>query len=213
MKMSKYIVMFAVTVGVASAATVNIQISQGANQATNFQNANGTVSNGLVWGLMFTTGDSTFSALPGDYVLSTSLNGKLIPGTDDYFIASSSLTIQGSAADAANPGKIVSILGVVSNVPATNPIVAGTKFAVVWFDTAVASNAATLVGGQQYGLLTNPLMVVPADGGTTNVSALFSTNPDPAKPANQFTVTGIPEPSAALLGALGVLGLLRRRRI
>jgi hypothetical protein len=55
-------------------------------------------------------------------------------------------------------------------------------------------------------------MVVPAAGGTANVSALFAGTPDPVKLANGFTVTGIPEPSTVVLGAIGALGLLRRRR-
>lgn len=198
--------------GLASAATVNFQISQGANQATNFTSANGTVSNGLVWGLMFSTTNTTFSVFDQGFTLSTSLNGTLIPGTDDYFISSAVLTAQGTTTDAANPGKINILNSVQMAVPATNAIVAGNQFAVVWFDSTVTSATQQLAGGNKYGLITDPAWVVPAAGATQNISTFFATSPDPVKTASAFTVTGIPEPSAALLGAIGALGLLRRRR-
>lgn len=212
MKLQKYLALVAAMTGLASAATVNVQISQGANQATNFANADGSVSNGLVWGLIFSTGNSTFSVFDNGFVLSTSLNGTLIAGTDDYFISSAVLTAQGTTTDAANPGKINIMNSIQMNVPATNSIVTGTPFAVIWFDSTVTSATQALGAGTKYGILTDPLMVVPAAGATQNVSSLFSTTPDPTKLANGRTVTGIPEPSSALLGAIGALGLLRRRR-
>lgn len=213
MKTIKSLVLFAALSGFASAATVNIQISQGSNQATNFANANGTVSNGLVWGLMISTANTTFSVFDEGFVLSTSLSGKVLPGTDDYFISSSVLTAQGTTTDLANPGKINIMNGIVVNDSLTNPIATGNQFAIVWFDSTVTSATQSLQGGMKYGLITNAAWTIPASGGTQNISASFAGSPDPVKLANGFTVTGVPEPSAAILGAIGALGLLRRRRI
>src|SRR5688572_28568870 len=130
MKIVKLVAFMVAALGCAHAATVNIQISQGANQATNFANRDGTVSNGLVWGLMISTGDNTFSELPKDFQLGTSLNGTLIAGTDDYFISSAVLSAQGTTSDLANPGKLNIMNGIVMNLPATNTIVTGNQFAI-----------------------------------------------------------------------------------
>lgn len=195
--------------GCAHAATVNIQISQGSNQATNFANKDGTISNGLVWGLMISTTNSTFSQLPKDFQLGTSLNGGLIAGTDDYFISSAVLTAQGTTTDAANPGKINIMNGININV-AENAITTGQQFAIVWFDSSVTSATQAVAGGTWYGLMTNATWTIPAAGATQNISTFFQTSPDPVKAADDFQVA--PEPSAMLLGLLGALGLLRRRR-
>lgn len=210
MKLTSFAALLIATTGLATAATVNIQISQGSNQATNFANADGTISNGLVWGLMFSTADSNFSVFEPGFTLSTSLNGTLIPTTDDYFISSSVLTAQGTTTDIANPGKINIMNSIQMNVPATNAIVTGTPFAIVWFDSTITSATQALGGGTKYGLLSNPAWTIPAAGATQNISSFFAGSPDPVKLANTFTV--VPEPSAALLGAIGALGLLRRRR-
>lgn len=47
---------------------------------------------------------------------------------------------------------------------------------------------------------------------TTYDASLIFTVPTPPIAANAFQLVGVPEPSAALLGAVGALGLLRRRR-
>lgn len=212
MKLSKLLALACLFAGSAGAATVNIQISQGSNQATNFANAAGNVSNGLVWGLMISTGNNTFSTFAAGYQLSTSLNGTLLPDTDDYFISSAVLTAQGTTTDLANPGKINILNGIQMAVPATNAIVTGNQFAIVWFDSTVTSATQTLTGGTSYGLLTNAAWTIPAGGATQNISASFTGSPDPVKLADDFVVTGVPEPTTALLGLLGVAGLIRRRR-
>lgn len=209
MKIVKLVVSMLAALGCAQAATVNIQISQGANQATNFASKDGTTSNGLVWGIIVSTTNNTFSQLPQNFQLGTSLNGILIPGTDDYFIASTNLTAQGTQGDLANPGKITSLNSVAINV-AENAITTGNQFAIVWFDTSVTSPTGSLTGGQWYGLMTNAAWTIPAASGTQNISAFFSATPDPVKNADDIQIA--PEPSAMLLGLLGALGLLRRRR-
>lgn len=211
MKFAKLALLAIAAAGSAHAATVNIQISQGANQATNFASRDGNTSNGLVWGLIISTGNTTFADIPANFQLSTSLDGTLIPGSDDYLIMSTVLTAQGTTTDAANPGKINIMNGITMNVPATNAIVTGNQFAIVWFDTSITSATQnTAGGGQWYGLLTNAAWTIPAAGATQNISAAFSTSPDPVKLADDVRIA--PEPSAMLLGLLGAVGLLRRRR-
>lgn len=211
MKFAKLALLAIAAAGSAQAATVNIQISQGANQATNFASRDGNTFNGLVWGLIISTGNNTFTDIPQGFQLSTSLNGTLIPGSDDYLIMSAVLTAQGTQGDIANPGKINALNGVVMNDAATNAIVTGNQFAIVWFDTSITSpTQSTANGGQWYGIMTNAAWTIPAAAGTRNVSADFATTPDPVKLADDVRIA--PEPSAMLLGLLGAVGLLRRRR-
>lgn len=52
-----------------------------------------------------------------------------------------------------------------------------------------------------------------ATGDWIGTSVLSAAGTDPVTPISGWQLYSIPEPSAALLGALGALGLLRRRRI
>jgi hypothetical protein len=62
------------------------------------------------------------------------------------------------------------------------------------------------------GLIFNPAAAGDTLGVGTSVLAAATT--DPVQPISGFQLaTAVPEPSVALLGALGVLGLIRRRRI
>lgn len=199
------------SIGLAPAATVNIQISQGANQATNFANKDGSQSNGLVWGILISTANTSFSLILSSFQLGTSLNGTRLGQSDDYLIMSPVLTAQGNAGDLANPGKITSLNSIQINDPLINDIQTGDQFAIIWFDSTVTSPTQDLIGGEWYGIMTNAAWVIPAAGATQNISASFATSPDPVKLANDNVVDG-PEPSSVLLGLLGALGLFRRRR-
>lgn len=56
-------------------------------------------------------------------------------------------------------------------------------------------------------------MVRPETGTSLDQNAIFANNENITLDARpELTVTLIPEPSAALLGGLGLLALLRRRR-
>lgn len=93
------------------------------------------------------------------------------------------------------PGGITSVV-----VNYTNGIAAGQTFEVIWFDPSLGS--AGLLGSAQFD--------IPADTGAfLTVDQVFQ-GVDPVRAADDITF--VPEPSAALLGAFGVLGLLRRRR-
>jgi hypothetical protein len=77
---------------------------------------------------------------------------------------------------------------------------------IVWFDATALGG--TIQGGDKYGALPLPAFTIPADGAAVN----FSSNFVGVEPVRMADMTFVPETSTALLGALGALGLLRRRR-
>lgn len=101
---------------------------------------------------------------------------------------------------------------------------AGKNFGLYWFPGVTFTGDGTyLVGnglGHQVGGINSTTvedgadigMVVPADGFPYTVSASSSALSGAVPAANFVAVSIIPEPSSMLLGALGALGLLRRRR-
>ena len=214
MKITKLIAAsFLALAGVSSAGTVIIQLSSGtATVATGFADASGSAAPGLVWGLVVSNGDTVFTDIPVNFQLSVTTAGMGLDGTqiglsNDWYFGSAVLTAnQAAGGEAGALGKI----GSLSNINLGPGAVTGSRFAVVWFDRSLTSATGTVAGGTKYGLLTDSSFVVPASGVTSNLSAFFEAPGDPVKPAN--TVTVVPEPSAALLGAIGALGLLRRRR-
>lgn len=117
----------------------------------------------------------------------------------------------------------------------------GSRFALVWFNGTAASLASSRAGAF-FGIASGDDWTLPAsDAGaytfnaTTNTTTSVYWQLASASSATQigtngfftgsgaagvnavksatFQVEGVPEPSAALLGAVGALGLLRRRRI
>ena len=110
------------------------------------------------------------------------------------------------------------------------------SFAVVWFSSILASGApAQAGGGASWGIIRGADWILPAadsgsfamngtdSGGAATYYApsvltggaattAFRTTTNGTLGGTAFSVVGVPEPSAALLGAIGALGLLRRRR-
>jgi len=204
-----------VSTGFVSAATCVVQFSSGTSTiATGFADASGSAAAGLTWGIIVSNGDSTFSPIPANFVLSTTTtatSGTRIGTSNDYYFGSAVLTAnQTTGAEAGALGKIGSLGNITKGASATT----GSSFALVWFDrslnTASTPGLGTVAAGTSYGLLTDANFVVPADGATVFVGTTFSAPGDAIKSAN--TVTVIPEASTAFLGAIGALGLLRRRR-
>lgn len=219
MKIVKLVLLLtASSVGLSSAATVIVQFSSGtATVATGFADASGSAAAGLVWGIIVSNGDGVFSPLTENFVLTTTTgtgtNGSQIGSSNDYYFGSSVLTSnQATGGEAGALGKINSLGAITKGTGAAT----GSAFALIWFDRSVTSATGTLAGGTKYGLLTDPAFVIPADGVTQNLASSAALNggaaSDPLKLANSITIAGVPEPSAVLLGALGALGLLRRRR-
>lgn len=203
----------------ASAATVVVQFSSGtATVATGFADALGSASAGLAWGIIVSNGDSVFSPVPEGFMLSTTTGsgtaGTQLGLTNDYYFGSSVLTAaQATGGEAGVLGKIGQLSAITKGVSALT----GSPFALVWFDRSVTSATGTVAGGTKYGLLTDPSFVIPADGVTQSLATAAALNGgasgDLVKPANTVTVVNsVPEPSATLLGVIGALGLLRRRR-
>lgn len=105
---------------------------------------------------------------------------------------------------------------------------AGRNFAIAWFPSLTSAAAGNVPGGSSYGIIRGSDWIVPSGDGNYTASAtpanfagatVFArvTQSAGTLANNSFgTATAgfqvIPEPSAALLGALGALGLLRRRR-
>ena len=126
----------------------------------------------------------------------------------------------GGLAGTARPGSIAGV-----NYTG-NGVAGGQSFAVIWFDVvAVASGVgATLntaaTDGLFYGMLTNDdrtapggasLLLPAAQSGSLAAHTAF-VGAESARIAGFSLGVAIPEPSTMLLGALGALGLLRRRR-
>jgi MYXO-CTERM domain-containing protein len=107
-----------------------------------------------------------------------------------------------------------------------------TRWAVVWFSTLLASDTTTANAPENttYGMASGTNWVTPSAEPGAGTTLTYATGGNPVRVAlnpfgsvaglpagaefatNGTTLSVIPEPSAALLGALGALGLLRRRR-
>jgi len=84
----------------------------------------------------------------------------------------------------------------------------GDKYYIVWYQgtsgASVSSTQFTVTNGQVYGYASASDWLVPAEGSSATPSIVSS--------GFIYGTVSVPEPSVALLGALGCLALLRRRR-
>ena len=208
-------------------AAVTLSFSDGTtNYLTNFANGAGVSvatdgSNRMVWGVIVDGGSDGFNGANSSIfyqsgfslaanntgiLLSATTNGTDTFATNDVlYIASAVMASSATASDgaSANMNRVMTISGLVYS----GNVAAGKAYAIVWFDrTALGGTAGQ---GLKYGVMPTGL-VLPADPGTSSLGPNFA-GADPLKTLD-FTVGAIPEPSAALLGAVGALGLLRRRR-
>lgn len=97
------------------------------------------------------------------------------------------------------------------NIPYTNGVSLGDALGMIWFDQTPGAIGSSI----KWGLWQSGDVTMPADGGNITISFLDQTNGGSAPNGlitTNITTAAIPEPSAALLGAIGALGLLRRRR-
>lgn len=212
-------VVFAASFGVSQAA-MTLQFASTSAVLTNLQNSAGLSNQTLVWGIVVDTGNNGFlSGLYGNNGLSFTDNsaGGLPNGqflsianggleTDDrLYISTNLMTLSGTGDNSTGFARPTNLSG----LNYTNGVTQGDAFALIWFDVT-SKTGQTVELGAKYGFLTNPGFVIPADAGSSVSFATLFTGADDARPAN--LALGIPEPSAALLGAIGALGLLRRRR-
>ena len=209
-----------------SHAAVTLQFSDTTNYLSNFANGAGTsvaadATNRMVWGIIVDGGVDGFNgaSLVNSYkagfslaanatgiALTTTTDGTNSTATNDVlYIASAVMASSTTALDgaSANMNRLLSFSGLTYG----GNVAAGKSYAIVWFDKLALGGTAT--EGLKYGVF-NPGLVLPADPGTYNLASNFA-GADTQKTMG-FSIIGVPEPSAALLGAIGALGLLRRRR-
>jgi hypothetical protein len=197
---------------------MTLQFASTSSVLTNLQNSAGQTNQTLVWGIVVDTTGNGFA--PGTYspgfsvsdnAVGNSPNGQFLStasgASDDLlFISSNLMTLSGTGDNStgfARPTNLTSLNYV-------NGVTQNDNFALIWFD--FTTKTGQVAGeGSKYGFLTNAGFVLPADAGSSVTFAPLFAGPDPARPAN-LTFGVIPEPSTALLGLLGVLGLVRRRR-
>lgn len=198
----------------ASHAAVTLQFSQPFSTtggvASNFANAAGVATNGMVWGVIIDTTNSGFSS---SYDLFTPTSGSIMTlssggmATTNVLVTSTLTTsnnVSSSEFSAGfaleNPGGDGGI-SAVTNVPfaGIEGINTGDAFRLVWFDPS----------GSTAGFVSDASFLIQADGSTFDYSAIFRGS-DPIRSATGISI--VPEPSALLLSVFGFLALLRRRR-
>lgn len=221
---------------VSAQGAVTLTLSNGTSGAlSNFATGAGTssdvsnVTNRMVWGILvdssgngFTAGgyNSGFSLAANNTGIALSDKSSVL--TDDVlYIASAVMASSSTAIDAPAPGEVAANQNRLLSFTSLNynvglGVTAGDKIAIIWFDTTTLGGTAP--NGMKYGVFQLPhttdgtefVDVLPTDNGGSYVFAPAFAGSDSLK-TMAFTA-GVPEPSAALLGAIGVLGLLRRRR-
>jgi hypothetical protein len=213
---------------IASQAAVTITVSNTTSVLTNLViNSGDDNTQRLVWGIIVDGNNDGLQsgAYLGNGINSTVLQSKLgaqilntsAGATDDVlYLAGSVFSASGTADSSTGKARPLSITNIAMNA---NGVGTGDAFSLVWFDldsvdiggnsiTSTAnSTVPNLLPGLKYGVL-GVSQALPTDGQTLTIASNY-TGADPVRTAN-FAL--VPEPSAALLGALGALGLLRRRR-
>jgi len=206
-------------------------------------NAGANIATGSLIMLVVDNGSNGFLNLGSNGAVTSSLNGESVKNTitaaQAGIVAGGTFggdTIVSTAVSGAS-GSIASLLSAVNVASYVNM-----NFAVVWF-TATPAALATSVSNAYFGMIRLADWTLPAsDSGAVftlsstdaaGATSYYSTSASATAAqvgTGFFTGTGtaantgstavrsatfqvVPEPSAALLGALGALGLLRRRRI
>ncbi len=193
--------------------TVSLQFSTTVNSLANFANGAGAGGSNLLWGVVIDAGGNGFSSTyePGLGYSTGTL--QTLVGTDDVFWIQGSMNIFNATQVANNQadGQVAGDNRVTSanSIPfGINGVSTGDVFRVIWFDKTAVGGAA--INGDKFGVFSNANFQIPGDGATVPLSSFFA-GAEPLKPMTG-TFGVIPEPSTALLGLLGVLGLVRRRR-
>jgi len=206
-KTAIYSIVLAAIVGSAS-ASVTLNFSAPPFDFSGGFVGSGGENSGLIYGVVIDTAGNGFlqnEYLPGFDVS----NGQLLSAgsgvTDDFLWLANGVTNA-----SPDPG------GIISNV-ASIPIgdtgtgvttAPGQSFALIWFDPNFEKDKPAPAGS--YGMLEDSGFTLPPDGttgGGYNSLPIFDGNP-----IRKANYTLVPEPSTLLLGLLGFVGLLRRRR-
>lgn len=225
----KSIVLASLSCGAANAA-ITVSFSNASASLTNFNNGAGVGNTNLVWGILVDTAgngfagglganfyDEGFSLNATTTALSLTANNGV--ATDDrLFIAPGQMAL---ATTIDSGGGTVNRILSMAGMNMTNGVNFGQSYAIIWFNSVARVNTTE---GLSYGIFapsatnvgianTTTANKLPGADGTFDYAPVFA-GADAAKSMG-FSLGGavIPEPSTALLGALGALGLLRRRRI
>jgi len=208
--LSVFSLVFGVTLAASASVSITLADLGSGGIPNNISNAAGTPTNGMQWGIVVETVGSTFTGGGTSYNAYTagpttagflSVNGAV---THDYYIPGTT-TQNGSVWGTGNG----SILDDINNIPLTNGLAAGDKFALIWFSSN--PGASTSGTGDTYGFFTDASFVLPTDGNSGDYGPAFVSNPSLV--GNNPFLAPIPEPSRMLLLGFGaVAGLMVRRR-
>lgn len=214
MKTAKTLLLLIAASGFSQAAST-LTFGSSSIFASNWANGAGTGGSLLAWGIVIDAdGDGFDSAAywEGTNYATGQQTMKLSATTnsDDVLFIGGTGNLMTLTTNTNDGGAIgLNRIGAVASVPYTSGVTQGDAFAIIWFNKTALGGAA--VAGDKFGVFTNPAFVMPADGTASAPFTSVFTGADTLKTMN-FSFQGIPEPSAALLGAVGALGLLRRRR-
>ncbi len=213
---------------VLSNAASTFQFSNTANFATNWLNGSGGIST-MVWGMVIDANGNGFSATDltpyssfGN--ISANANGIVLSttaGTSDdvLYISSNLMNLTTNTTDSGTVG--LNRVTNMTNLVYGNGVTAGDRYRLIWFDVTSFGGASQ---GVKYGMFELPSAsitvsagnsipgnTIGADPGTYNYGAAFA-GADAPKSMSMTIGVPVPEASTSLLGAIGALALLRRRR-
>ncbi len=193
----------------SATATTTLQFSNAPNGATNFANASGVVTNGMLWGVVIDSSGNGFSGTAYD-TFNTGTSGFLSAGgslTDDYYFftnnSTQSLGPPFYSGVEAGSGAITTANAVPTTGDGVSGVGSGDAFSLIWFATSTANI------GDNYGMFTDASFTLQSSG-IVNYSGVFAGS-DPVRSAT-FTIGGVPEPSRMMLLGFGLAGLFFRRR-
>lgn len=223
---SKYMIIIA-SLGLVASSFGAITISTQFGVANSVSNT--PVPDGTLWALIVDNGNNV---LPGGMATNSSISASITEGVlADFSTLSLSLgTVIGGdtvfALGGFNGSSTLSIAGTTADVVeatlGTLGLVSGRAYGFYYFPgKTFTTQGATYSGFGEVGGVNTLLndagaftdgMIIPNDGFTVTQGASTPGDLGGSITQGAFTAVPIPEPSAALLGALGALGLLRRRR-
>ena len=223
----------AIALGITAQSIATISISL---QADLLQNNLGSAAPlSTLYMLVASTTDGDFSFInglidDGQHVInggtSTAIGSLLSPSgdltPDDFVLFRGNLTAAGT------PGALDALVTGLNfaNIPGWD---AGDPLALIWFPSLTTSST-TIPNGTRYGIYTrntsvpaegSAAWITPANGVSNYPLGFFTQNGETFSPgptavnsaaAGRSTLTAVPEPSTLGMAALGIIGLMSRRR-
>lgn len=210
------LVLASLLLGQSAYASITINVSADA-----LKNANGSAlipTNALVI-LVADTGNDGFGAIQAG--ASLNVNGAIDGNLGDDLV----LARWEAGAGSSEPGAFYDSTGQIAFPGSTTGWSVGDGLALIWFPD-LTSGSTTANAGTTYGIYSGPgssgssPWTTPGDGSTIGLTmyttdGVFNSGTLPSSTGNaSMSVAGVPEPSRALLGMIGVgvLALRRRRR-